>query len=260
MRRTAAEVDVPSVGRGRRSRRLEPQAAEQRRRHRRRGAVGAVDGERERRKRGRCAEARREVMRDTRSTRSARAIGTRRRRPSPPMTGRRRWPRLPARLVLGELLAASGEHFDAVVFERIVRRRNHDAERRSPDARVRYATAGVGTTPTLVTRAPSPDAPCASSRFDPVTGLARVAADEQPRRAAPCGSARTSAAPSRATVAGSSGDSPATPARRPCQTDGASISTAATGPAAIWMIGRVENLDHARSPIADPSRRKRWHR
>ena len=35
--------------------------------------------------------------------------------------------------------------------------------RRSRAARVRYATAGVGTTPALVTDAPSPHAPCASS-------------------------------------------------------------------------------------------------
>src|SRR5207342_2898751 len=77
--------------------------------------------------------------------------------------------------------------------------------------RVRNATAGVGTTPTLVTDAPSPQAPCASSASiqPPDSRVSR------PTRncgdSVPCGSARTSAAPSRLTVAESSGGSPALP-------------------------------------------------
>src|SRR5215470_11561624 len=80
-----------------------------------------------------------------------------------------------------------------------------------PADRVRYATPGVGTTPALVTCAPSPAAPCASSASiqapdSRVSRPTRILGDDEP-----CGSARTTAAPSRRTVDGSSGNSPAFP-------------------------------------------------
>src|SRR5882724_3159749 len=77
--------------------------------------------------------------------------------------------------------------------------------------RVRKAIAGVGTTPALVTAAPSPHAPCASSAsiHPPDSRVSR------PTRnwgdAVPCGSARTNAAPRRRTAGGSSGGVPASP-------------------------------------------------
>src|SRR5437762_8449000 len=71
--------------------------------------------------------------------------------------------------------------------------------------------AGVGTTPALVTVAPSPDAPCASSASIQ-TPDSRVSRPTSSRGAsAPDGSARTKAAPSRRTVGGSSGWRPAIP-------------------------------------------------
>src|SRR5581483_1563009 len=96
-----------------------------------------------------------------------------------------------------------------------------DAEMTTPASnacvRVRYATAGVGTTPALVTTAPSPDAPCASSAsiHVPDSRVSRPTRKRSAGRAAggcgPAASARTSAAPSRRTVGGSSGYCPATP-------------------------------------------------
>ena len=62
-----------------------------------------------------------------------------------------------------------------------------DAEMTRPAAkpwlRVRCATAGVGMTPALTTVAPAAVAPTARSRSMLLTGLARVAAHQQPRRA-----------------------------------------------------------------------------
>src|SRR5947209_4531396 len=77
--------------------------------------------------------------------------------------------------------------------------------------RVRYATAGVGTTPALVTRAPSLAAPCASSdSIHPPDS--RVSRPTRIRIAIVVGgSARTTAAPRRRTVDRSSGNWPALP-------------------------------------------------
>src|SRR5262245_4266750 len=84
-------------------------------------------------------------------------------------------------------------------------------------ARVRYAIAGVGTTPALVTSAPSPAAPYANSspiqtadsRVSlPSSICGRFASAGAPRL---CDIARTSAAPRRRTVGRSSGYDPATP-------------------------------------------------
>src|SRR3954464_723964 len=80
-----------------------------------------------------------------------------------------------------------------------------------PAVRVRYATAGVGTTPALVTTAPSPVAPYASSAsiHSPDSRVSRPTNTRgEPVR---CGNARTSAAPSRRIVWRSSGYRPAVP-------------------------------------------------
>ena len=106
---------------------------------------------------------------------------------------------------LGELLALAREHLDAVVLERIVRRRNHDPGierhrrrhvgdgRRRDDAGARHARA-------FRARA------ARQLLFDPRARLARVAADHEPQRTLSFfpsidgRMARTSAAPRRATV------------------------------------------------------------
>src|SRR3954447_8566303 len=77
--------------------------------------------------------------------------------------------------------------------------------------------AGVGTTPALVTTAPSPVAPCASSAsiHPPDSRVSRPTSSRGAAPAAPaplvCGNARTSEAPSRRTVGGSNGYLPAAP-------------------------------------------------
>src|SRR4051812_23350369 len=90
-----------------------------------------------------------------------------------------------------------------------------DAEITTPRSygpvRVKYAIAGVGTTPALVTSPPWLTTPCASdaSIQAPDSRVSRPTSNFAALRRS--GSARTSAAPSRAIVIGSSGYVPATP-------------------------------------------------
>ena len=71
--------------------------------------------------------------------------------------------RLERRLdVVGELPATRGEQLHAVVLEPVVRRRDHRA-RPTPSAAASHATAGVGTTPSAVTCAPSDVSPATSA-------------------------------------------------------------------------------------------------
>src|SRR5262249_55500244 len=74
-----------------------------------------------------------------------------------------------------------------------------------PAVRVRYATAGVGTTPVLTTTAPSPEAPCASSASiqTPDSRVSRPTSNRGNSLVG--GSGRTTAAPRGRTVVGSSG-------------------------------------------------------
>ena len=106
--------------------RLEAQAAEQLRRHRRRRAVRAIDGQLEPQRAPALRETRRADDPDTR--RRDRPAGDRWR-----VAALRRATTIGddgldlALDAFGELLAAPGEHLDAVVLERIVRGRDHDA-------------------------------------------------------------------------------------------------------------------------------------
>ena len=115
-----------------------PELAEEPRRHGRRRAVGAVDRERDA-GRARPASGSDGAQRVRGSASSSRVARHRRRPrpPAPPTTGRRRSPR-PARSSASvNFSPRAGEHLDAVVLERIVRRRDHDARRRSRSTRVR---------------------------------------------------------------------------------------------------------------------------
>ena len=104
----------------------------------------------------------------------------------------------------------AGEHLDAVVFERIVRRGDHDAGVVIGTAR-QVGHAGVGTTPALVTSAPlaARRARARASIQSPDSRVSRPTSTRGDCRLR--GSARTSAAPSRRTVGGSSGYLPAVP-------------------------------------------------
>src|SRR5690606_15619127 len=92
-----------------------------------------------------------------------------------------------------------------------------DADRTTPRSKssvpARYATAGVGATPMLVTSAPSDEAPVASasSSHSPDSRVSRPTMSRAGRSAWLSCPARTMAAPSRVTVSRSSGHWPATP-------------------------------------------------
>ena len=84
--------------------------------------------------------------------------------------------------LLGELLARAREHLDAVVLERVVRRRDDQArvEPLVPASGTR--SAGVGMTPALSTLAPAPRAPRARSRSIPSPDSRVSRPDQQARR------------------------------------------------------------------------------
>ncbi len=214
MRRSAVAVDVASVGLVRDDDGIEAEAREEPGRHKARRAVGAIDGELEIAERRRLREHGAQMI-QIRAGALLRRDGAA--------------PRPAAAFHDGSAtIASTARSTDSVNFS--PRPENTlmplssnglcDAEITMPASypeRVRYAMAGVGTTPALVTTAPSPEAPCASSAsIHPPDS--RVSRPTSSRGAAPaalsplvCGSARTSEAPSRRTVGGSRGYCPAAP-------------------------------------------------
>ena len=159
---------------------VEAQLAEQPRRRGRRGAIGAVEGQPRARQRPGSAEhlARvseigvHQILADDRSRVAADGEAG---------IGDQGFDGALVRLV--ELLAAAREHLDAVVLERIVRRRDDDARVEVAGAgeighrRSRHDTRGHEL------RAFARNA-ARQRRLDPVPGLSCVAPDENPARAA----------------------------------------------------------------------------
>ena len=126
MRRSAAEIDVAAVRFVVDDDRLDAEAREQPRRHRRRRAVRAVDGELERAERGDFGKHDAEVT-EIRLDALHRRQWTRVADGRQPGLVRHDGFDVPLHL-FGELLACAREHLDAVVFERIMGRRDDDAD------------------------------------------------------------------------------------------------------------------------------------
>ena len=161
---------------------------------------------------------------------------------------------------LGELLAASREHLDAVVLERIVRRGDHDAgvvARRPRRDRRRPASARRRrSSPWRPRRTRRARAPLRSSR--PTRACrGRPAAAASPA----CGSARTSAAPSRRTVADRADRCRPCRARRRCQTGAGLESVLDTGDShlhgrRVRCARRRRRATRRRAPAACSRRRR----
>ena len=179
MRRTALQVDVASVGPVPDHDRVEAEAAEQRRCGRRGRAVRTVDRQREAAEQGGFGKHGAQMIEV-----GADEIGRGNRRGVAALRAPRRVRDDGLDLALhslGELLALAGKDLDAVVFVRVVGRRDHDARvevagareigdrRRRHDARARDRGA-------LAARA------VRELRLDPGARFARVAAHQQPRR------------------------------------------------------------------------------
>ena len=180
MSRPALQIDVPAVGGGADDIDIEAEIRKQLRRDAERGAVGAIDDEA-------CAPQRRWIgqqvlqVREIRRRQVAGLHGWRRAVVQRPrrVCDFRFYPPLE---LFRELLTAAREHLDAVVLERIVGRRNHGAERdvhgarEVRDGRRRQDAGGDDR------RSCHASAMCQFA-LDPDARLARVAANQQPRRA-----------------------------------------------------------------------------
>ena len=92
--------------------------------------------------------------------------------------------------VLGELLAAAREHLDAVVLERIVRRRDDDAGVVMSERARQIRHGGRRHDAHARDRGAFAASAVRQLGLDPRPGLARVAADQQVRRPVPCGRPR----------------------------------------------------------------------
>ena len=177
VRRSTVEIDVASVRLVADEERQKAQAAEQFRPHCRRRAVRAIDGQLEPQERRRFGKHGANDP-DTRRTRSASATAG----ASPPfgsMTNRRRWPRPRAR-TRSVNFTAPGEDLDAVVFERVVRGRDHDTGVVGQPGEIRHGgrwhDAGARHGRSFDGRA------IRQLRFYPRARLTCIASDEQTRR------------------------------------------------------------------------------
>ena len=176
MGRAAAQVDVAAIGLVTHHQRFEAQIAEQPGRHRRRGAVGAIDHQLESTGHGHAGEHHlqmTEIGRDEVGALDRHGITA---GGLPAAVGDDLFD--PALDGLRELFTASREHLDAVVFERIVRRRDDDTGVVSGFAsqvghRRRGHDANAGD------RRPLARGAVGELGFNPITRFARVTSDQE---------------------------------------------------------------------------------
>ena len=180
MRRPAAQVDVAAVGVGADDVDVEIEIAEQSRRHRGGGAIGAVQADAQAADVADEGQGRPAVLDVGRDDLVRLDLRRRVARDNEMRVGHQGFHLALEPLV--ELLAVPREHLDAVVFVGIVRRRDHDAGvevlgARDDGHRRRRHHAGR--------QQIAPDGAHAAGQrpLDPEAGLARVAAREDPHRA-----------------------------------------------------------------------------